>query len=659
MSRQRYKYYSTTGLGGINQQAELANPKTELADARNIWAPNGRIESRFGYTGVNTIDGGASAGTAYNVVIKYTGGIYTTYSFPAVADLSNMAVGDYVYFGLTDKPSDYGCIIIAVQNFNSNITIPEFGYWNGTSWVYLPGTAISGGLFMKADPFVASVAHYIAHQGQTDWTIREFQGQTKYFVRAFLDNEGTDATTSILLVDQEEYSDVRGIFSAQFSSIKKYYSVCIVSSTVTHFKRYDSINKYREYLLQRSSLDVSLGIPPTIAVVSEFDEAFIAYNGFITRHTPEASTAATVENRDFAVGDKAPYDPNYIQALGMFPEADYVEYFANRLWFAGIKNDPFGIRWGAPAPYHKVLPALSREVLVEDDNSSITAIHPLGEQMVAFKQDSIWIMVDIGVDEFDLRQYVPKRVVAGVGCVVNSSVQKIRGNLIFLAEDGIYAFDGTPDIKKLSDRIQKTVDLIDVGQRPFVSSVNWKKYSLYLLAVSTDGAQNNDTVFAWDYKNNSWWIWNNIDARNFMKDEDASDNEIVYFGDQKGRIYQLDYGITDNGSAISAYYITERFGRKEDNRKMLRYAELEATNKSGTGVTIEPLVNDGTAGTSGITGTADFTDSNDVGYERRRQTRIGFRREFDWIQTKVSHSTKNSKFKASKLSLAYFKKGIR
>ena len=93
--------------------------------------------------------------------------------------------------------------------------------------------------------------------------------------------------------------------------------------------------------------------------------------------------------------------------------------------------------------------------------------------------------------------------------------------------------------------------------------------------------------------------------------------------------------------------------------KTLRHVWLESTNKTGSTVTIEPLVNDETSGTSGITGTLDFTDSNDVGYERRRERRVGFRRQFDWVQLKISHNTKNHRFKMRALEMSYITKGIR
>src|SRR6185369_8471681 len=50
MGRQDYKYIETPLIGGINQAAEVAD-MSECADARNVWAPRGKLEQRPGYLG--------------------------------------------------------------------------------------------------------------------------------------------------------------------------------------------------------------------------------------------------------------------------------------------------------------------------------------------------------------------------------------------------------------------------------------------------------------------------------------------------------------------------------------------------------------------------------------------------------------------------------
>jgi hypothetical protein len=406
--------------------------------------------------------------------------------------------------------------------------------------------------------------------------------------------------------------------------------------------------------------------PATIATVAEFDESYVAYDKRVYRFDAEATdiVRAPVEDRDFAVGPGAPYDPAYVVQENSWPDASYIIYFDNRLWAFGMRSDPFGIRWSAPTPYYRVWPSISREVLMEDDNSRITGGAALGEHMVVFKQDSIWIMVDIGDNSIGLREYVPKRVVAGVGCVANSSIEKIRGRLVFLSEDGIYAFDGTPNIEKLSDRVQTSISKINHGRRPFCASAHWRKNSLYLLSVSTNGDIDNDLTFVWDYKNDAWWLWDSIDARHWLVDEGAYDQEIVYFGDSYGRIYQLDNGRDDHGATIPISLRTHRFGRDDDTRKQLREVRVESSNKTNT-LTVEPLVNDEVPATAADLSMVDVSETvvapNGPYYERRRERRQGWfaSKEFDWVQIDVTHAQKPSWFRMASIRLGYLFKGKR
>jgi hypothetical protein len=294
---------------------------------------------------------------------------------------------------------------------------------------------------------------------------------------------------------------------------------------------------------------------------------------------------------------------------------------------------------------------------MEDDNSPITGMMPLGEQMVVFKQDSIWIMAYTGLNDYGLANYVPQRVVAGVGCVANASIQKIRGNLIFLAEDGIYAFDGTPNIEKLSDKVNHTIAQIPAGTRYLSAAGHWKAKNLYLLSVPTGTSTTRDTTIVYDYKNGTWWLWTGLNAGAWMSDEDGNDNEVICFTDENNDIMRMVPTPNDYGAAIPVSVTTHRFGLTSGTTKVVRQVEMVATNKAGTAVAVEPLVNDETTGLQA--GTLDFTDPNDVGYERRRMRRMGFRRIGEWFQVKITHAIKNAKFSLSNLRIGYFNKGDR
>jgi hypothetical protein len=408
--------------------------------------------------------------------------------------------------------------------------------------------------------------------------------------------------------------------------------------------------------------------PATIAVAPQFGEAFLAQGGnvvqFIAGQTGTASSTncktAQVESRDFAVGPNAPNDKNFVPQLNAFPRCKYITYFNNRLWFAGIEGDATTIRWGAAAPFYKVLPTISAEpVIAGDDQTAITGFAPLGEQLVVFKEKSIWVMVNNGLNAFGQTNFVPVRRVSGVGCVANASIQQVRDVLVFLARDGVYQFDGV-NIKKISeveregevvDRLKDFWPRISPGKRVFCASINYKAASCYFLSLTVDGAADNNITLVWDYEHDALWLWDGIEATQWIEDVDGS----VYFSDAGSRLYAFGTSYTDHGTTISSYAVSQRIGFDDRNTQQAREIELAALNL-GQSVGVEVMPDDATTGAFGNTvGTISLTDPAEKSFgtatfsdyltlDRMRRARIGVRNVSNYYQVRISHSVKGVPF---------------
>jgi hypothetical protein len=609
--------------------------------------------------------------------------------------------GDRLYLGVEEQ--GFRRFVWTMTVFNTAATRFKAEYYNGTSWQYLPAKMFAAESLTNEAPWgtVKTETTNLFAQGSlnsanaffcaspADWTTTSVNSVTAYWARlTYLDaalDAAVDPTTSnaLGLVDPGTI----GFFEVQYTRERRYYGLTTYSTTTNPDVVVVFDAEFPDMVEDRQYSDVARTQPEqepaTLAVVPQFAESFVAYDHKVLTFRPLGLNIlnkhdAVPETRDFAVGsiggEKSPYHPDYVASDAAFPKAKYISFFKGRLWAAGLLDDPFTVQWSAPQPYHKVWPSLSKEPLMEDDNSPITGMMPLGEYMVIFKQDSIWVAYDAGINAFGLQTYAIRRIVAGIGCVANSSIQQIRGNLIFLAEDGIYAFDGTPQIQKLSDKVSSTLETIDAGARSFCSSVNWKTKSCYILSFSAKGAGSNNTTFVFDYKNNSWWKWAAIEARFWLRSEGSNDQEIIYFMDDNGQVFELGGAKTDNGAAISANITTQRLGYGSGTRVRGRDITLTCDNKAGASVTAELLVTDESSGASA---TFDFTDttyekpwsdfdwtagdSNDDNwsYVRRRQQRAAFRRDGDWLQVKVAHSTKNQPFRLALIDLGYISFGDR
>lgn len=669
---------------GINQSAEDATPN-QCAVATNVWAPNGRVETRPGYVGVSQFVQGTTGITTRLLFARAedtSAGTFTAPSGAGVLTLNNL-VGRVANGGDMDRwylgfSSTFGGVRLSVPGVNTNTTKFRAEYWDGSVWTHIRVTEFDPSLTEPATtPHLGPTAGafvYLLFVTPQDWATTTIDSQSAYWLRFNLLEADFDAAVSID-VDSgttAEFAnvEVHGIFAPQFSASKRYLTTFRQSaSSATLFFNAPELPQTSLFTYLHTGETSVADEPATLAVVPQFDEAFLAYNHRVTHHVAQPTDGdvitGLVETGDFAVGTDAPYDPALIPSLAEFPRAKYITFFKGRLWASGIEGEPFTVRWGAPQPYHKVWPATSYEILAEHDNSRITGQYPLGEYMVFFKNDSIWMAYDAGLDEFGVQQYALRQVVAGVGCVSQSSIKAVRGNLIFLAEDGLYRFDGSTASKVSIDKQTGADRLVDfwpsitAARRPFAAAAHWKTQSTYLLSVTTDGSGTNNETLVWDYDSDALWLWDNIDAQHWIEDEANNDNETLYFGDSQGNVYQFGVGKTDHGATISATLTTARLDLSGPWKKRVRYAEAMCTNKTRA-ATVELLSNDQTSGTSA---SLSFTDSVEKDWTsftfgtdsytpaRRVRKRADYRKDYEWLQVKISNSTKNQPLQLSYVEL--------
>jgi hypothetical protein len=362
--------------------------------------------------------------------------------------------------------------------------------------------------------------------------------------------------------------------------------------------------------------------PATIAVIPQFNEAYIAYNEEVTVHKarPEAGDTlpATVEDRDWAIGSGAPWDKDVIAQLGGFPKAKFIDFWQNRLWV--IDGDNY-LRWSAASPYHRVWPSLAFAPLMESDNSPPTGMKSMHDMMLIYKNDSIWGASFAGLDSFEIPMYAIRKMAKGVGAVGNGTIVDLPFGHVFLSEDGVQIFDGVTTRKASNQRIRGVVidrlkDIwprITPGKRTHASAVHWRARNLYIISVPYRGSSVNNLTLVWNYEDDTWWIWDNIEAQYWLKDEDQYDNETLYFGNDSGKIFKFGEGDEDNYGAITAYVLTRRLQYKTLGTTVLNEVEITSQNstdaldvrvsRNGT-----PIVN------SPAAGTMDFSDAAETEY---------------------------------------------
>jgi hypothetical protein len=630
-------YIGTDCSGGINQNPDRMQHH-QCADARNVWNRGGTVVQRPGVAGLGTLvqNTGVKTQAPADTIVLYEDTTLAdpgVFYYQAIIDISNGLArtaaqnGWRWYWGTSNviptvTTRRFAAIRVGTLGPNgpgstadhANRVAAQPEYWNGSAWVYLPGILLDNtwyaGCTTQGTEHFYQIPHlesfdnggdyYFVPPG--DWAQSTITADaagtptayTRYFLRfTLLSQTGTqlDADVRVRVISSRTTDTIpKGYFAARFPTKVRYLSVMQdpASTGLINFGNAATVDQHDTYLTENVAR-VPSQLPAVMALVPQFEEAFIAYGGRITIHRAEPSGEddifAAVETRDFAIGPGAPWDRDSIPLQGDFPKANLIAFFRNRLWAVDENQN---LVWSAAAPFHKVWPGSALEPLPEGDSSPATGLVPLHEDMTIYKRDSIWKAVFRDVDAFGVPRFIPKKMVTGIGATAHATIQTVRGRHVFLGDDGLYEYNGiaaekvTIDPQTGVDRLKDFINSVVPGRRPYASSAHWKKEKVYLLSLSVDGATTNSTTLVWDYDENTFWIWTGFTAEMWCVAEDQMDNEVLYFINEYGHIFQLGVSDHDHGSAIDSSVVTRRLGYKDGVRKTLTNVSLTSDNAANT-----------------------------------------------------------------------------
>lgn len=223
----------------------------------------------------------------------------------------------------------------------------------------------------------------------------------------------------------------------------------------------------------------------------------------------------------------------------------------------------------------------------KDDGDEITGLKVLGDRLVIYKENSIYIILFTGDADMPFLMQKSNSI---VGCIAPYSIQEVDNGHIFMAQDGIYYFDGMNSYK-MSDKISDTFYGLNGLKFNIASSIYQKKKNRYWLSVASGTSLQNNFVLTWNSYLNTWSKHTGISASAmsiFMVD---GTDERPYFADYLGYAYRMDTGTDDypsNGiAAINSNYYTnwKSFDDICDN-KGVPHVYLVHRNESNTVLTL-------------------------------------------------------------------------
>lgn len=197
--------------------------------------------------------------------------------------------------------------------------------------------------------------------------------------------------------------------------------------------------------------------------------------------------------------------------------------------------------------------------IAKDDGQEITGLKALGNRLVIFKERSIYVLFFTG--DADIPFILPDggRTNSTVGCVAPFSIQEVSNGILFLAQDGLYLFDGINSYKT-SDKISPTIQGLNPTRLNQARSINYGKKNMYMMSVPSSSSSTNDTIITWDYLLQAFSLYSGVLASSMTILYASGVDERPYFGDYGGFVYRMDIGDDDYPAnvktAISSYYWT-------------------------------------------------------------------------------------------------------
>ncbi len=402
----------------------------------------------------------------------------------------------------------------------------------------------------------------------------------------FNNSGGLNDKVSPLIIDDTEASDIQNVNFTVGGAIQKRNGYAsdnntLLIGTPTGLFQYVQ-NDGTEFLITTAG--------SKIYKMDDLDGTFDDITGAVTI----ASSSTTLF--DFVIASNSVYCTNQtnpviswagtgnVSAVTAAPQGKWIGYHQNILFIANQSSFPSRIQFS-----NVVDPGTWTSTdwidIGKGDGSGINGLAVLLDTLYIFKENAIYRLSGTNRDDFVL-----SRMVTDVGCTSGHSIQVINNKIIFQAKDGIYIYDGGINIRKISSKIDATVDDLVATRNQFSVSGNFKRLTQYWLSVTSGSGTKHNLILVYDYFNDAWTKYTGIDANAMTTLNDNDDVEQLFTGSAATQsVYKQDSGTSDDGGAIDAFYTTKwyRFPEIIQSDKVLRLIRVFVEDSGNWNLTVE------------------------------------------------------------------------
>lgn len=205
------------------------------------------------------------------------------------------------------------------------------------------------------------------------------------------------------------------------------------------------------------------------------------------------------------------------------PKAKYITTYRNQLILGNQRTNPNTIFYSEPDEPTN-FPVLNSFNVEASSGGSISGVSGSNEALVIFKKDPESTFTVTG-DLVSARIRVDL-LSSDIGCISHSSIQDLNGVLFFLSVKGIYSMIGAgiPQLrsrnvnKLLTNTSSAVVRLLQLKRGVASHNKENKEYVLFVPAEEENSnikfANNNSLILVYNYFNDNWTTWTNVNMAN-------------------------------------------------------------------------------------------------------------------------------------------------
>jgi hypothetical protein len=248
-----------------------------------------------------------------------------------------------------------------------------------------------------------------------------------------------------------------------------------------------------------------------------------------------------------------------------------------------------------------------------DDGDIITGIGVFSDYIIVYKQFASYQVV-IGAS--GIESITP--ITRAAGCIAGGSVVPVENDLYFLSRQGVRVLGNEANFFSAirTNILSKPID--PIIQAMLASAYNKASgvyfNNQYILSIPNAAGQLN-TVIVYNKQFQSWTRWTDINAANFLRIVDSSNEEKLLFLNTDGtQVYEFTPGVySDDGQPISAYMLSKVFDFKSPDITKY-FVDLGLVFRTISGEITLAIYTEGDELFGGTVGIAGSSSNDGMGY---------------------------------------------